>query len=68
MFNQALLSIVLENDVLVRLDDGESLVEHVATVLLAHEGLELRELAGGDIDHFFFSSGPSHVAVLPIIV
>ena len=42
--DQLLLFIVLEDQILVLLDDQETLVEKLSTALLAHKGLELWEL------------------------
>jgi len=52
----------------MRLNDRKTLVECRLPVLVTHEGLELGELARGNVDHLFFADAARHIAVLAIVV
>ena len=43
--NELLLSVFLENHVLILFNDDETLIENICAILLAHESLELWEFA-----------------------
>ena len=60
---EALLTVVFEDNVLVSLDDPKSLVENVVPILLAHECLELGELAGRNVDHLILAHVSCNIAV-----
>ena len=66
--NELLLSILLKYHILVLFDNSEALVEDVCSILLAHEGLELRELAGRDVYHFFLADVARDIRVLSLVI
>ena len=61
-------AVLLEDHLLLRFDNGKTLVEHLTTVLLTHEGFEFRESAGWDIDHFLFAHSTSDITILSVII
>ena len=61
-------SILFENHLLLRLDNGEALVENFSAILLAHEGLEFGEGARRDIDHFLLGDTASCGTVLSFVL
>lgn len=63
-----MLSVVLENDVLVSLDDCKALVKDCLSVLLTHEGLKLGELTRGNVDHFVFAHVARYTGVLTLVI
>ena len=66
--HETLLAVIFENDILVRLNDAKALVKNIVAVLLAHESLELRELAGRNVNHLVFADVASHITVLALVV
>ncbi len=68
MGQKLLLAVVLKDDVLVLLNDCKALVELSSTILLTHESLELRELAGCDVDHLVFADVASDTLILTLVM
>lgn len=68
MLSKLLLAILLEDNVLVRLNDVETLSEHLLAVLLAHEGLELGEVAARDVDHLLLACIARDGRVLALVL
>ena len=65
---ELLLSVLLKYHILVLFDNREALVEDLSSILLAHEGLEFRELAGRDVYHFFLADVACDARILSFIV
>jgi hypothetical protein len=66
--DQLLLAVSLKDQVLMRLNHCKTLIECRCPVLVAHEGLELRELARRNVDHLLLADVACHVAILAYVV
>ena len=68
LLRKLLLSVVIEDHVLVLLNNCKALVEDLATILLAHESLEFGELARANVDHLFLAHVACDISILSNIV
>ena len=66
--HQLALPILFEDDVLIGLHDGETLIELRPTILVAHPLFELGELARRNVDHFILAHVAMDVGVLAFVV
>ena len=68
LLHELSLTVLLEDDILRVLDDGKACIKLLSAILVAHELLELGELARGDVDHFIFARVAGDVGVLAFVV
>ena len=68
LLHKLTLSILLKDDILRVLDNGKALIELLRAILVAHELLELWELARGDVDHFVLARVASNISILAFVV
>ena len=67
LLDKLLLSTILKDHILLRSDDLEALVKDICSILIAHEGAELREFTRRDIDHLFLANIASDIGILSFV-